>query len=406
MPRLLVISAVHPPMWGPEGDHIMHLCRQFESRGYEVHLLTSTPVDPKGNPRVYNPIRFWGWQALPKILRVIRQVKPDAIHLMYVGWLYKFHPMITLLPTVVRRLKPNIEFETMITNVIGSKKPEKFRGKMVWRVASLLAGGADDEFGTLLRDSDRVAALSEHHIKTLVARDPSVAKKMVLVPPPPILHLAPVDPARRSATRAKLGVADDELLFTFFGYGYPGKGIETLIAAFGLLVDRLPKLKLMLAGRIDFAAAVDGRPYKTVLLEPAERWKSRLITLEYDANSDEGSSYLRAADVCVLPFDAGVALNNSSVAGASVHGLPIISTFHPELESAFVDGENVMLVQSKSPELLARAMETLATDPTVRVKLSQGAAQLAREWFSWDRTLNLLFSEAITSRAIPDSTRN
>jgi polysaccharide biosynthesis protein PslF len=397
-PRLLVISGVHPPMWGPEGDHIMHLCNKFKSHGYEVHLLTSKQAESPGDPRVYT-IRNWDWKAMPEILRVIDQVKPDAIHLMYVGWMYKHHPMITLLPTAVRRLYPNIEFETMITNVIGSKKPKNLRDKLRWKWAKLKVGGADEEFGTILRDSTRVAPMSEPHLKVLVQRDPGVAKKAVLVPPPPILHIAPPDAARRAQTRARFGVADDELLFTFFGYGYPGKGIETFIAAFGLLAPRMPKIKLMFAGRIDFAPAVDGRPYKTVLLEPTEPWKSRVITSEYDANSDEGSTFLRAADVCVLPFDAGVQLNNSSVAGPAVHGLPIISTLHPELESAFVNGENVMLVEPKSPQILADAMEKLASDPALRAKLSAGAEKLAKDWFSWDRTLKLLFSEKITSRA-------
>ncbi len=272
----------------------------------------------------------------------------------------------------------------------------KLRPRIAWAAARLLAGGADAAFGTLLRDSDRVAVLSEHHLKLLAAVDRDVVNKSALVPPPPILHLSSKDPAQRARTRAMLGVADDEILFTFFGYGYPGKGIETLIAAFGSLVESMPKIKLMFAGRIDFAPAVDGRPYKTILLEPTQSYSSRIINREYEANSDEGSAYLRAADICVLPFQAGIQLNNSSVAGASVHGLPIISTFHQELESAFVDGQNVMLCPPDSPQRLAEAMRRLATDPQLRATLSAGAETLARDWFSWDRTLKLLFSQKTT----------
>jgi glycosyltransferase involved in cell wall biosynthesis len=377
----------------------MHLCQQLASHGHEVHLLTSTGAQSTGEVRLHNIVRSWGWSALPKIIRVIRQVKPDAVMLMYVGWIYKKHPMPTLLQTVVRRLDKNIERVTMVSNALGSDTPEKLRGRIMWRIASLLAGGANDEFGTLLRDSQRIAILSEHHLKRLIEIDPAVAAKSVLVPPPPILHLSPDTPEVRAKARARFGIADDEIVFTFFGYGYPGKGIETFIAAFALLADRMPKLKIMFAGRIDFAPAVDGRPYKTVLLEPAEPWKSRVIVSEYDATSDEGSTFLRAADVCVLPFDGGVALNNSSVAGSSVHGLPIISTTRPDLESAFVDGENMLLIPPKSPEILAVAMERLAGDPALRAKLSAGAEKLAREWFSWDRTLAMLFSESINDRA-------
>jgi len=392
--RILILVPYYPPMWSPEGDHIMHLARHFEEAGDEVHVLTSPAASTGGNPRIYNTVRTWGWAGLPEIRRTIRRVKPDAILLMYVGWMFKYHPMGTLLPTIVRRINPKIEFVSMITNAIGSKPTDKWRSRMLWKIAAKLAGGADEEFGTLLRDSARIAVLSEPHLKKLVAKDPAVAGKSVLIPPPPILHLSPIDPQIRAQTRAKFGIAEDEFVFTFFGYGYPSKGIETLIAAFGMLLEKLPKIKLMFVGRLDFApAGKDGRPYSTVLLEPAQRWISRVITTEYDAKSDEGSRFLRAADVCVLPFDLGMQLNNSSVAGSSVHGLPLISTFGENLESAFVDGENVMLVPPKQPELMAAAMYRLATEPELRAKLSAGAEKLAREWFGWDRTLTLLFSE-------------
>ena len=370
----------------------MHLARHYEEAGDEVHVLTSPAASP--GPRVYNTVRTWGWAGLPEIRRTIRRVKPDAILLMYVGWMFKYHPMGTLLPTIVRKIDPKIEFVSMITNAIGSKPTDKRRSRMLWKIAKLLVGGADEEFGTLLRDSVRVAALSEQHLKKLIANDPAVAGKSVLIPPPPILHLSPNTPEIRAQARAKFGIADDEFVFTFFGYGYPSKGIETLIAAFGSLLEKLPKIKLMFVGRLDFApAGKDGRPYSTVLMEPAQPWISRVITTEYDAKSDEGSRFLRAADVCVLPFDLGMQLNNSSVAGSSVHGLPLISTFGENLEPAFVDGQNVMLVPPKQPEMMADAMYRLATQPDLRAKLSTGAEKLALEWFGWDRTLNLLFSK-------------
>ena len=44
--------------------------------------------------------------------------------------------------------------------------------------------------------------------------------------------------------------------------------------------------------------------------------------------------YLCAADICVLPFNVGVRLNNSSFAAAAAHGLPIVTTRGEMLESA------------------------------------------------------------------------
>jgi glycosyltransferase involved in cell wall biosynthesis len=119
-----------------------------------------------------------------------------------------------------------------------------------------------------------------------------------------------------------------------------------------------------------------------------------VFTGECDADGDEGSLYLRSADICVLPFDDGVELNRSSVAAAANHGLPILTTRGPDVESAFRDGENVWLVPPRDPEALGDAMETLARDGNRRRRLAEGARRMADAWFSWDaslaRTLNAL----------------
>jgi glycosyltransferase involved in cell wall biosynthesis len=107
----------------------------------------------------------------------------------------------------------------------------------------------------------------------------------------------------------------------------------------------------------------------------------------YDSDSDEGSLYLHAADACVLPFDQGVTLNRSSFAAAAAHGLPIISTQGEKLESAFKDQQNVSLVRPGDAQALARAIQSLIRDPALQRQLRKGAAQLADEWFSWERAV-------------------
>jgi glycosyltransferase involved in cell wall biosynthesis len=113
--------------------------------------------------------------------------------------------------------------------------------------------------------------------------------------------------------------------------------------------------------------------------------ESKLIwTGEYDWGSDEASIYLRAADVCVLPFDIGVYLNNSSFTAAAAHGLPIITTHGATLEQPFVHRENVFLCPPKSSRAIAAAIKTLMDEPDLRQHLRLGALKLAQEYFSWE----------------------
>jgi polysaccharide biosynthesis protein PslF len=110
-------------------------------------------------------------------------------------------------------------------------------------------------------------------------------------------------------------------------------------------------------------------------------------TGEFDWDSELPSLYLRASDLCVLPFNSGVMLNNSSFAMTASYGLPIITTKGETLEAPFVHEENVCLCAPKNPDELAMAIEVLIEQPHFRKRLADGALRLAREWFSWERAI-------------------
>ena len=79
----------------------------------------------------------------------------------------------------------------------------------------------------------------------------------------------------------------------------------------------------------------------------------------WTGDTEQASLYLHASDLCVLPFDLGIAMNNSSFAAAAAHGLPIISTRGRILERYFAHEENVFLCPPQDPHALAAAIQTL-----------------------------------------------
>jgi glycosyltransferase involved in cell wall biosynthesis len=93
-------------------------------------------------------------------------------------------------------------------------------------------------------------------------------------------------------------------------------------------------------------------------------------------------------------MDVGVQLNNSSVAAAAAHGLPIVATRGSRLEAAFVDRENILLCPPKDPERMSAAIEALVDDPALRERLSAGSRRLAEEWFSWPRAIDRILKAA------------
>lgn len=381
-------------MHAGEATNAYHLCKQLVERGIEVHVLTSIGNVGTADARIrVHPImQNWSWTELLRARTFLKSCAPDAIFLMYIGLMYKFHPMVTFLPTLCKKLFPNVPFVTRYESTFVGADPSKtglisrvFRKLMV-RWAGVR--GVVYSSGTLLRDSDSVIALCERHRAMLIEEWPPVGSKVALIPPPPNLFIASNDGGEaRERGRKRLGVGPAEFVVTFFGYLYPIKGIETLLRAFATVSAQRPEAKLLfIGGKVDLDVQ-GGASYfdemqalaKTLQIDGRTTWTGAFKSTEEDA-----SLLLHASDVCVLPFLEGVQLNNSSFASMVAHGLPIIVTRGPLMDQAFVHGENVLTCEPKDHQAVARLLLNVMDDAALRDRLRAGALKLAADWFSWE----------------------
>jgi glycosyltransferase involved in cell wall biosynthesis len=337
----------------------------------------------------------WDWTELTRIRSFLKVSAPDAVFLMYIGLMYKFHPMVTFLPTLCKRLFPSVPFVTRYESAFVGADPSKtglasraFRKLMVrW------AGMKDIAYssGTLLRDSDSVIALCERHRSMLIDEWPPVSEKVRLIPPPPNLFIASnsADDARERG-RKRLGLTPNEFVVTFFGYLYPIKGVETLLRAFAIVSAQRPEARLLFIGGkvgLDVEGGASYFDEMQALARELNVDRQTTWTGAFKSEEEEASLYLHASDVCVLPFLEGVQLNNSSFASMVAHGLPIIVTRGPMMDKAFVHGENVLTCEPKDHQGVASRLLEIMNHPDLRERLRSGALQLAEEWFSWDTAM-------------------
>ena len=392
-PRVLVISAAFPPMIAGEAGHAWHLCHRLAERGLDLHLLTTDrPGTPKDLPfRVHADMPGWRWRDLPRLQATIRTLQPDAILLIYTGWNYGYHPMITFASTTAKFVAPHARFVTQVEHPGGANPATlPLSARAMTRVMRQRFGaGGDYAFGTLLRDSDAVIGLADHHVDALLEHGADPARITVL-PPPPLITEANHPARTRRDARAELKIAPHETLLAYTGLIAPGKGVETLLESVANHARTRGGLRLALIGgivneQLDHETYVDALHRRVEQLGLTDRvhW-----TGSFGYEDPIASRWLHAADVAVLPWDTGVHMNNSSVANAASHGLPVVTTRPDRLEPIFADGENLLLVPPRDPAALGAAIDRVCRESVLRRRLSRGATDLARDWFGWDRVLD------------------
>src|SRR5262249_11705915 len=119
--KVLVITAF-PPTIAPEADKALHLCEQLAARGIEVHVATTEGSIGSTRPGLYvhAQLRDWSWRDLPRLRCLLKRYVPDVVLLSYLAWAYKYHPMTTFIPSVVKRILPGSRVVTLFEAAEGS----------------------------------------------------------------------------------------------------------------------------------------------------------------------------------------------------------------------------------------------------------------------------------------------
>lgn len=250
--------------------------------------------------------------------------------------------------------------------------------------------GDAERYGRLYRAAD---ALIVHGQRSAVAlRDTwgVPVDRISVVPHGPLLTDWP--PVDRDTARRQLGLPPDAELILFTGLIEPYKGLDDLIAAFGLLAARRPHARLVVAGKPN---------------EPFEGYRRRLAGLDLlDRTAldlrflpEPGlAAYLSAADVVVLPYRA--ATSSGLLMAARRFGSAVVATDVGDLGELMTDGENGLLVPPEDPPALANAIERLLADPPLAARLGAAGQQPVLGPHSWREAARLTL--ALYRRIISD----
>lgn len=154
----------------------------------------------------------------------------------------------------------------------------------------------------------------------------------------------------RAVARRKLALAEDSIVFTFFGGIYPNKGIEILIQAFRK--TQVSNFRLVIAGK----AGKSSEAYSQTLKEMAEGDERISFYFNYIPD-DEVQIFMNATDIVVLPFTK--ILTSGSTILAMSFGRPVIIPkvgCLPELVDSGVGWQ----FEPDDPDSLAETIQSVA----------------------------------------------
>jgi glycosyltransferase involved in cell wall biosynthesis len=363
--------------------HVLEVARGLARRGHQVDVIvgrdagTDAPADD-GAVRWHRvtwwpPHRFFRFRARAAVAAVAAQTRPDVVLERY----YNFGG--EGIATAKARGVPGVlEVNSPVVDHPGSLK------------AALDAA-------CLVRPMRRYREAMVQDSTALVAPLPEIVPAFARARTEQVTWGANVeafDPARRDpAVRKALGVPERAVAVLFSGSFRPWHGVHVLEDAARRLRHR-EDLYFVLAGG---SHAGEGDGYRG----------RRLGSVPYDAMP----AVVAACDVGTAPYDTarlpqlrlGFFWSPLKVFEYMASGLPTVTVRRHPLDEVVRDGEEGLLVTEADPAALAAALERLAGDEPLRLRMGANARRRVVERYSWDRHCAQL--EALMLRLVAEGRR-
>src|SRR4029079_4128540 len=186
--------------------------------------------------------------------------------------------------------------------------------------------------------------------------------------------------------KAKLGL-DGRTIVSTFGLVGPGKGLEYAIEAMPAIAARHPEALYLIAGQT----------HPELLKERGEEYRNRLLSLVDELNLSDHVlfvnqyleqkdviEYLLATDVYVTPYLEPNQITSGTLSYALGAGKAVFSTRSLHAQEARAKDRGI-LVEFRSAEAIAEAVNTILDDPKRKARLEKNAYAYANQ-ATWPKT--------------------
>lgn len=267
--------------------------------------------------------------------------------------------------------------------------------RVVLTAHNVNAARRDGRDGVLNRLTLRVQyQLSAHmfvhteKMKNELHQEFGVRKDRISVIPFGINDTTPRTGLSSDAAKSRLGLGSGELTLLFFGQIAPYKGLEHLVEALPLALARVPRMRLVIAGKVKRGSE---DYWERVARKLSAHQELAICRIQHIPDSDV-ELYFQAADVLVVPY---VTIFQSGVPFlAYSFGMPVIVTDVGSLRDEVIEGETGFVCRPEDPHELALAIERYSKSELYRDLRStrHRIMGIARERHSWSRVASVTSS--------------
>lgn len=188
--------------------------------------------------------------------------------------------------------------------------------------------------------------------------------------------LMPVNDAAKRKIRAEMGIAPDDVVLCWTGRFSPEKNV-------GMLVDSVSQCR----EQLDALLLVGDGPCRKQIKDHVARLGLE-ETVRFIGLTDNVRPYLHAADAFVFPSTGesfGASLVEAMACGLACIALrPDAEMVRTAANEIFDNGRCGIIVDSPTPDSLARGIDHLVGNPDLRTKLGAAARAFVADRFTWD----------------------
>lgn len=340
--------------YGGFEKYIVEEARQLKAKGYELVVIFDR--EPLAKDYI-NDLYSLGVKV-----EIVPQPTLIKFACGFIKLLKKYHPEI-----VHTNFSSNLFAALPLGRLWGAKRliasdhclPSKsgLKSRLVAQVIAIIADN-------VLLDSN----MSAQHLKEATFYGKGKMK---------VLHLGVEDDHgyNRDEVRCELGIRDDIIAMMNIAYHNPVKGVDVLLEALNILVNRMGANNLVL---YQIGGGQTGHDTEA-LYRQAEKLNI-MDNIKWMGVRNDVPCLLSAADIYVQPSRSeGMPL---SIMEASFAALPVVATKVGGNPEAAIDNENALIVPSEDPESMAKAIYTLYTDSEKRHTFGHKSREIAVDKFS------------------------